>query len=104
MVTAYSQSAHGLGEAFVGFCPRRRADAVADAVLDMALQNDLSTAVQSRLGRVDLGENILAGHVFIHHAVDGLYLPDDFFQMPMQIVCIHALLHGLHLHTVRGIC
>ena len=52
-----------------------------------------STAVQRGLCGVDLRQNVLAGHVLVHHAVDGLYLPDDLFQPPVQIFRIHTLLH-----------
>ena len=54
---------------------------------------DLSGLVKSRLGGVDLGEDVLAGHIFVDHAVDGLHLADDLFQTPVQIVCVHTLSH-----------
>ena len=59
----------------------------------MAFQHDLSAAVQGGLRCVDLRKNVLAGHVLVDHAVDGLHLPDDLLQPAVQIVGIHALLH-----------
>ena len=50
----------------------------------------------------DLRQNILTGHILVNHAVDGLHLSNDFFQTAMQVLCIHALLHLLRLHTIRG--
>jgi hypothetical protein len=69
-------------------------NAVPDTVLDMALQNDLSNLMESRFGCIDLREHILTGNVLVYHAVDGLNLPDDFFQPAVQIVCVHTLSHN----------
>ena len=69
--------------------------AIPDAVLQMALQHHLPRPVQGRFGRVDLGKNVLAGYVFVHHAVDGLHLADDLFQAAVQIRRIHTLLHKI---------
>ena len=52
-------------------------DAVEDAVPDMSFEDDLAAAVQGGLGGVDLREDVLAGNVFIYHAVDRLDLADD---------------------------
>ena len=70
-------------------------DAVAHAVLDVPLENDLAAAVQRGFGRIDLRKNILAGDVLVHHAVDGLHLTDDLFEPTVQIVGVHTLSHCL---------
>ena len=77
-------------------------NAVTDTVLDVPLQHDLSAAVQRGFRGVDLRQNILTGHILVNHAVDGLHLSNDFFKTAMQVLCIHALLHLLRLHTIRG--
>ena len=89
---------HGLGEFLNGLVGVAVLDAVPHAVLDVTFQHDLPTLVQGGFGSVDLGENILAGDVLVHHAVNGLYLTDDLFQTAVQVVGIHALLHK-NLHT-----
>ena len=61
---------------------------------DVALQHHLSAAVEGGLGRVDLREHILAGHILVHHPVDGLNLSDDLFQAAVQIVRVHTLSHS----------
>ena len=58
--------------------------------------------VQGGLGGVDLGKHILAGHVLVHHPVDGLYLSDDLFQPAVQVICVHTLPHGAHLLSLQG--
>ena len=62
-------------------------NAVADTVLDVPLQHDLSAAVQRGFRGVDLRQNILTGHILVNHAVDGLHLSNDFFQTAMQVLC-----------------
>ena len=74
-----------------------------DAMLDVPLQNHLSHFVERRFRRIDLGQDILAGNVLLHHAVDSLDLADNLLQSAMQIVRVHALPHSSHLHTSRGI-
>ena len=56
-------------------------------------EHHLPAPVQRRFRGVDLGEHILAGHVLVHHAVDGLHLADYFLEPAMQVVGIHALPH-----------
>ena len=70
----------GLGEVGDGLLGVAVLDAVADTVVDVPFQNDLSDLVQGGLGSIDLGEDVLAGDVLIDHAVDGLHLSDNFFQ------------------------
>ena len=74
------KSLDGLGEVGDGLVGVAVLDAVADTVVDVPFQNDLSDLVQGGLGGVDLGEDVLAGDVLIDHAVDGLHLSDNFFQ------------------------
>ena len=69
---------HRFCKALDGFVCISVFDAVAHTVLDMAFQHNLPALMQGRFRRVDLGKDILAGNVLIHHAVDGLHLPDDF--------------------------
>ena len=95
---------HSLGKALDSLFRVSVLNAVPDAVLDVPLQNDFSASVQSGFCGIDLGENILAGHVFVHHPVNGLYLSDDFFQPAVQVFCIHTLFHVQVLHTIRGMC
>ena len=83
----------GFGEIFDRFIRVAVLDAVADAVLDVALEHDLAAAVQRRFGRVELRKNVLAGDVLVDHAVDGLHLTDDFFEPAVQIFRVHALSH-----------
>ena len=87
------KSLHRLGEALYGLISVAVLETVADAVLYMSLKDDLAAAVERRLGGIELRQYILAGHILIHHAVDSLNLANDFFQTPVQIVCIHTLLH-----------
>ena len=68
-------------------------DAVPDAVLQMALQHHLPRLVQGGLGGVDLSQDVLTGHVLVHHPVDGLHLTDDFPQAAVEVVRIHTLSH-----------
>ena len=76
--------------------------AVADAVLDVPLQHDLAHAVQGGLCRVDLGEDVLTGHVLVHHAVDGLDLADDLLETAVQVFGVHTLLHCAYLPQAFG--
>ena len=68
-------------------------DAVAHAVLDMALEDNLSYFMKCRFYRIDLRQYILARHVLIHHTFDRLHLTDDLFQVTVKIICIHTLFH-----------
>ena len=68
-------------------------DAVPDAVLQVALQHHLARLVQGGFGGVDLGQHVLAGHILVHHAVDGLDLADDLAQAAVEVVGIHTLSH-----------
>ena len=61
-------------------------DAIPDAVLDVAFQHHLPALVQGRFGRVDLGEDVLTGHILVDHPVNGLHLPNDLLQPTMQVV------------------
>ena len=70
-------------------------DAVAHAVLDMTLEHHLTAAMQRAFCSIDLRENILAGHILIHHAIDSLNLTDNLMQAPMEICRIHALSHSV---------
>ena len=94
---------HGLCKALNGLVRVPVLDPVPDTVLDVALQDHLSAAVERGFRGVDLGQHILARHVLVHHAVDGLYLSDDLFQAAVQVFRIHTLLHVHDLHTYRGI-
>lgn len=65
-------SAH-IGEAFHSFCEVfddficiAVLDAVAHAVLDMALEDNLSYFMKCRFCRIDLRQDILARHILIH--------------------------------------
>jgi len=65
-------SAH-IGEAFHSFCEVfddficiAVLDAVAHAVLDMALEDNLSYFMKCRFYRIDLRQDILARHILIH--------------------------------------
>ena len=53
----------------------------------------LPQPLQGGLGGVDLGQDVLAGHVLVHHPVDGLHLPDDLFQPAVQVFGVHTLFH-----------
>ena len=83
--------------ALVGACNRliriSVLDAVAHAVLDMALEDNLSYFMKCRFYRIDLRQDILARHVLIHHTFDRLHLTDDLFQVTVKIICIHTLFH-----------
>ena len=68
-------------------------DAVPHTVADMPFQHHLPALVQGRFGRVQLGEDVLTGHILVDHPVNGLYLPRDLFQPPVQIFRIHTLPH-----------
>ena len=78
-------------------------DAIPDTVLDVAFQHHLPALVQGRLGRVDLGKDILAGNILVDHPVNGLHLPDDLFQPTVQIVGVHALSHT-NVPLSRRVC
>ena len=52
---------HGLGEVLNGLVGVAVLDAIPDTVLDVAFQHHLPALVQGRLGRVDLGKDVLAG-------------------------------------------
>ena len=95
------EALHRLGEALNGLVGVAVLNAVPGTVLDMPLQHHLAAAVQRGLGSVDLGQYILAGHILVHHPVDGLNLADDFLQPPVQVLRVHTLLHVVHLPTLQ---
>ena len=57
---------HGLGEFLNGLVGVAVLDAVAHAVLDMALEDNLSYFMKCRFYRIDLRQDILARHILIH--------------------------------------
>ena len=60
------ESLDGFGEAFDGLVGVAVLDAVAHAVLDMALEDNLSYFMKCRFCRIDLRQDILARHILIH--------------------------------------
>lgn len=83
---AFSEFLFHVGETFDGFCKagNRRIriamlDSFADAMPDVPFEYDLSAGMQRGFCGVDLGENVLAGLVFVDHAVNRLNLAQDFF-------------------------
>ena len=81
------------GKVLNGFFGVAVFNAVAHAVLDMALEDNLTYFMKCRFYRIDLRQDILAGHVLFHHTVDRLHLTDDLFQATVKIICIHTLFH-----------
>lgn len=81
------------GEVDDGFIGVPMFDAIAHTMFNVSFQHDLAGAVERRLRGIDLGEDVLAWHVFIDHAVDCLHLADDLAQAAMQVVGVHALFH-----------
>ena len=69
-------------------------DAVPDTVLYMTFENNLAAAMKGRLCSVDLGEQIFAGNVLVHHTVNCLYLSNNLFQSPVKILAVHAFFHS----------
>ena len=59
----------------------------------LAFQYDLAHPVQGALDRVDLDEDVLAGHVLVDHLVDGLQLAHELLHPAVQVLRIHALSH-----------
>ena len=57
---------HGLGKGRDGGVGIPVFDAVAHAVLDMALEDNLSYFMKCRFYRIDLRQDILARHILIH--------------------------------------
>lgn len=69
----------------------------------MAFEDHLTDPVQGSLGGIYLGKHVLAGHVVVHHAVNGLDLADDLSEAPVQIGRVHALSHAnLPCRSVPG--
>ena len=89
------ETLYRFGEVFNGFVRIAMFDAVPDAVLDVSLQNNLSAAVQGGFCGIDLRQNIFAGDILVDHAVNCLYLSDNFFQSAVQIVSVHTLFHAI---------
>ncbi len=94
---------YGFGKTLDGFVRISMFKTIPDTVLDVTLQHYLSTAVKGGFCGVDLSQNILAGDILVHHPVNSLNLPDNFFQAAVQVFGIHTLSHINHLHTVKGI-
>ena len=61
-------------------------NAVFYTMVYMTFQNNLAHFVKSGLCRVDLGEDILTGDIFVDHPVDRLNLSDDFFQTAVKVI------------------
>ena len=89
------ETLYRFGEVFNGFVCIAVFDAVPDTVLDVSLQNNLSAAVQGGFCGIDLRQNIFAGDILVDHAVNCLYLSDNFFQSAVQIVSVHTLFHAI---------
>ncbi len=56
---------------------------VKNTVMEMSLQYNLPDPVESRLGRIHLGQHVLTGNICINHTVNCLHLSDNFFQASM---------------------
>lgn len=69
---------HGFGKIRNGLIRVAMLDTVAHTMLDMSFQDHLSGLMQSRFGGIDLCKNIFAGNILIDHAVNRLYLTNDF--------------------------
>ena len=83
----------GLGKVGNGFVCVAVLNAVPHAVVQMPFQHDLAHFVQSAFHCVDLDEHVFAGHVLIHHFIDGVDLTGNFFQPAVKVFCIHTLFH-----------
>lgn len=68
-------------------------NALANTMVQVPFQNDLTDLVQRALCGVDLNQDILAGHIFIDHCVYGVQLSHDFFHSTVYVFRIHALAH-----------
>ena len=55
-------------------------------MLDVSLQDELPRFVQGGFRRVDLGKDVLAGHILVDHPVDGVDLTDDLLQPAVQVI------------------
>ena len=73
-----SKTFHRLGEFFNRLFRVSMLQSIPDTVLNMTFQNYFSTSVKGRFCGIDLGKDILARHILIHHAVNGLHLAYNF--------------------------
>ena len=67
---------------------------IANTVLNVSFQDNLTGPMQGGFCCVDLGEDVFTGHILIDHPVDGLNLAYNFFQTAVQIIRVHALPHS----------
>ena len=87
------ETLYRFGEVFNGFVCIAVFDAVPDTVLDVSLQNNLSAAVQGGFCGIDLRQNIFAGDILVDHAVNCLYLSDNFFSLRCRLsASIHCFM------------
>jgi hypothetical protein len=85
-------------EGLYGFIGIAVGNAVLDAMVHVADQDDLTDLVYGTLHRVDLDEDILARYILVYHTVEGGDLTGDPVQTFMQVFGVHTLFHGEYIH------